>query len=1008
VKPALDPSDFPDYFRALNGFDPFPWQKRLAEACCEHGTLPRIVSLPTGTGKTALIDIGIFHLAYDVASGRTRTAPVRIAWVVDRRLIVDDAYDRARKIAIKLRTAEDGILRTVADTLRKLAGSDAPPLSVQRLRGGLPREADWARTPVQPTVITSTVDQVGSRLLFRGYGVTQSMRPIHAGLLGDDALIVLDEVHLAEPFRQTLERVAALAEPSATPLRLVQLSATPRAKTPAPDPFTLDDNDRDDPTLRARLRANKPARLVTVSRAQLGSDAHADAFVTETRRLISETEREGPKRILVVVNRVELARRVYERLQTHTTRSALLIGRSRDVDKDRIRKQIVESCGSNAPSLQGTDPYIVVATQTVEAGADLDFDILVTQIAPLDALQQRFGRLNRLGRPIEARATIIGTDSEIRASAKPDPIYGDAPRLTWQWLQQRATTHPDEIVDFGLTALEVAPEERSALIGDPIDAPILMPEHLKTLSGTSPAPIASPDPGLYLHGSPNSPADVHLVWRADFNPTQTGENTAGNVLQRVFAFAPPRRGEVLALPASTVRRWLAGEKRTTVADVDGDADAQSPASLEPTPVAAWRWQDDIVSRVQPPQVRPGDTIIVSTRAGGVDGFGWNPGSTHAVDMGLEAAEASASRSFALRIHPELLKEKIRRDGQELQSDEPDVEQRAKSAWDRVRTIIQGEVDGRINATVATALRDRLVEANVLPTSWTEMLRKFERFTVEFPYDDPNAEGGPIQGIVFFAKHGVSLAEVAEPTTEEFIDPSTECDEVGSFTSDRGGETLTTHSKAVRHNATIYAERLQLPPSTRDDVALAAFLHDIGKSDPRFQHYLVGSRWIGTDVLAKSGTRRSKAEDRAVRRAAGLPDEWRHEAFSVRISRHHPQFADAHDPELVLWLVGTHHGYGRGAFAHHDDRAGKRLKVLGFEPFDATPIELPAEPGPESPAFTFAVMTQDGTQIVDWHGIYDRLRTRYGIWGLARLEAILRLADHRASESSEKRRLGASA
>ena len=66
-------------------------------------------------------------------------------------------------------------------------------------------------------------------------------------------------------------------------------------------------------------------------------------------------------------------------------------------------------------------------------GVDLDLDGLVTEAAPLDALRQRFGRVNRAGRPIEAAGAILTTTESV-AKRTDDPIYADRLRNTWEAL----------------------------------------------------------------------------------------------------------------------------------------------------------------------------------------------------------------------------------------------------------------------------------------------------------------------------------------------------------------------------------------------------------------------------------------------------------------------------------------------------------------------------------------------------------------------------------------------
>jgi CRISPR-associated endonuclease/helicase Cas3 len=138
------------------------------------------------------------------------------------------------------------------------------------------------------------------------------------------------------------------------------------------------------------------------------------------------------------------------------------------------------------------------------------------------------------------------------------------------------------------------------------------------------------------------------------------------------------------------------------------------------------------------------------------------------------------------------------------------------------------------------------------------------------------------------------------------------------------------------------------------------------------------------VLAKSGERRLT---RGAWQKAGLPDKWRHEALSARLALLHPDLAQAADTRLVLWLIGSHHGFGRPLFPHCDPNDTECRPGL-LKSYCVHDTLRPGY-GPQSLAFDF-----DG---MDWAQMFEELKRRYGIWGLARLEGFVRLADHRASE-----------
>jgi len=243
-----------------------------------------------------------------------RTAPRRIWFVVDRRIVVDEAFERASKIADELLRATAGPLKEVADHLRALSGTERP-LAVGRLRGGILRDDGWARIPSQPAVITSTVDQVGSRLLFRGYGHSLLAAPIFAGLAANDSLIILDEAHCAVPFMQTLEAIRRYRgpewaeEPLPSPFGFVVMSATPPRGVPPEAVFPGRERERalDHPELHRRLRTSKPAQLVAVEHRR---EAAADELVSEAVQRAVAFVQAGRRRVAIMVNRVRTATEV--------------------------------------------------------------------------------------------------------------------------------------------------------------------------------------------------------------------------------------------------------------------------------------------------------------------------------------------------------------------------------------------------------------------------------------------------------------------------------------------------------------------------------------------------------------------------------------------------------------------------------------------------------------------------------------------------------------------------
>jgi len=921
-------ADFSEFFGDVHGYEPFPWQRRLAEQVLGQRKWPGVIDLPTGTGKTALLDVAVFAMAAQPA-----ITPRRVVFVIDRRIVVDQVYKRAEKIRDRLEKAETQVLRRIRARLRELSGGE--PLGVAALRGGIPIDGEWTHRPDQPWVVVSTVDQFGSRLLFRGYGVTPGMRPVHAGLAGNDCLVILDEVHLSVPFAETLAQVSALRS-GVLPRRFatVNMSATPSIDKAEPFRLKTELDLNGCAELRRRVEARKQAKLEPVSNHK-AMPSVVLKIVKSIKTAIRRNECQV-RSIGVVVNRVRTARDTYSALADAGYSAHLITGRMRPLDRiDALEKigPIVDPDGDR----RSNELTVVVATQAIEVGADFSFDALITECAAVDSLRQRFGRLDRrgtlsghTGKP--AQAWIIGPKSVVGVK-KPDLIYGTSARVTWEELEHR---YKDGPLDVGPMFLQDFPDNASA---PRAKSPLLLKTHMDAWVQTRPEPIVQPSIDWFLHGiNERRPADVSILWRWDRS-------------SEALRLVPPRQAEFLQVPVGAVSSWLAGNAaEIDVADA-GHALAQENSHLPVKPqddmarVDRWAGFGRDVERIALKDIRSGDVLVLDPQRGGLSAGTWDPASKDPVtDLG-DAAQIEYRRKATLRLDSRL----------------PYVDSPPTPAD-------EAESEVSISNRVASWLGGRTIEQDEQNTWFFQAVSRladnFEVTAVRISEHSPN------KGYyILTERHRETRKTVVEAGT---MDGS---DEAGSFTST--GVLLDQHLAGVGKRAGKIAERLGLPDAVVTDLRLAGHLHDLGKVDGRFQLGLVGGDRV--ELEKRRGEPLAKSLPNA-RRITKYPVGMRHEIASVAmIESNRDILSAAHDKDLVLHLVGTHHGWARPIPPIVKDNEPQALSYI----LDGCFMEANSDLAESSLA-------------LDMADRFWRLVEYYGYHGLAWLEAILRLADHQQS------------
>jgi CRISPR-associated endonuclease/helicase Cas3 len=404
---------------------PMKWMQRMFQSIIQ-GNPPFLVNLETGAGKTELVVIWLLALAW-FGKNRHSGSPVprRLVWIINRRVLVQQVFRIASNLQERLMSSEDSGLNEIRTALIALSGA-GEILKIVELRGQIVPDKDWAIRPTVPQLIIGTVDQLGSRLLFQGYGLGKWGRPQQAGLLGVDAWIVVDEAHLIPAFvltlRQLRERCGSLLEEPPAPLDevfarlpfwLTELSATPGLPLPSDAKiFSLTEDERTDELIRDRVLA-ATTRQIRVNELPK-SDKLKDTLV---ENLVKSAIASKAQRVAVFVREVAVADKVAAGIKAELKKTSIkadcickVTGRIRGYERDRLVEQKAFKAFLWPRDNESNDRWFLVGTAAAEVGLDADADAIFCDFASLPTLLQRLGRLDRRG--VLSRRYVNGTGGE--------------------------------------------------------------------------------------------------------------------------------------------------------------------------------------------------------------------------------------------------------------------------------------------------------------------------------------------------------------------------------------------------------------------------------------------------------------------------------------------------------------------------------------------------------------------------------------------------------------------
>lgn len=539
---------FNDAFRELTGHEPFPWQQALYERFISSraDNIPSSCNLPTGLGKTSVI--AVWLLARQV----NRSLPCRLVYVVNRRTVVDQTTEEVKQYK-----------------------KQRPDLAVSTLRGEFVDNREWSADPSREAVICGTVDMIGSRLLFSGYGLGFRSKPLHAGFLGQDTLIVHDEAHLEPAFQRLLLAIQKEQQfgrfPDRYPLRVMELTATSRGEG---EVFELTEEEKHPDFKRADVA--KPLRVVwerTHAKKTIRLHEERSELADELAELARAYESSGCA-ILVFVRSVDDLRTILSILPKEQTQplTGTMRGFERDdLFRDPVFVRFLPKSSRPVDILPAEGTVYLVCTSAGEVGVNISADHLVCDLSTFESMAQRFGRVNRFGLCDDTHIDIVYPAS----FDDKDPPTAAARRKTLKLLKSLKDASPAALAELNsedrLDAFAPSPDtvETSDILFDAWS--------MTSVRGEMPG---RPEVEPYLRGVHDwEPPQTKVGWRsevAEISGELLEEYPAGDLLE-VY---PIKSHELLADQSDRVFKTLKrlvpnGDPAIWIVDDDGNVEVTS-------------------------------------------------------------------------------------------------------------------------------------------------------------------------------------------------------------------------------------------------------------------------------------------------------------------------------------------------------------------------------------------------------------------------------------------------